>query len=631
MSAGRVVAVVQARMGSTRLSGKVLRDVAGRTILDWVLDRLGQATELDEIVVATSVSSKDDVIEAFCRERSVTCFRGSEDDVLGRFEAAAQAYGADVIVRVNADNPLVDPRFVDVMVNTLRSDGGDYISYRRGDGTPVMLTALSFFTEALSRECLDRAYREIDSMFEREHVTLGIYNRPDEYDVRWIDVPPVCNNESLRLTLDTPEDLTFLETFLESLGEEAITVDAETVVASAIAHPEWLARMSALNNRNPKTSSSASEGQPMSHVPQEPVTRKNQELPPLDPIEIAPGRFIGDEHPCLIIAEVGQNHNGSMEIARELIDNIAFYKADAVKLCKRHIPSELTKAAYDRPYIGPQSFGETYGIHREFLELSKEQYAELKAYAESKDTLFFSTACDMQSVDDLESIGISFYKVASRDLTNLPLIDYMASTGKPIILSRGMDELREIKDAVDTVRKHHNNIVITQCTSRYPTPYDEVNIRAMKMLRREFDVLVGMSDHTIGVMVPVVAAALGAVVVEKHVTLARHMKGTDHACSLEPDGLRRVVRDIRNMEMALGDGLLDVPEDVAAAKAKLARSLVSKVAIPQGTVVTEDMLCLKSPGGGILWRDRGVVVGKAAKRDIPADVTLEADDFADAE
>ena len=260
MSAGRVVAVVQARMGSTRLSGKVLRKVAGRTILDWVLARLAQATSLDEIVVATSVADNDDVIEAFCADRDVTCFRGSEDDVLGRFEAAAEVHAADVIVRVNADNPLVDPRFVDAMVAAMLADGGDYLSYRRGDGKPVMLTALSFFTEAMSRECLDRASREIDSTFEREHVTLGIYNRPDEYDVRWLDVPTICNNESLRFTLDTPEDMAFLETFLQSLGQAALTVDAETVVASAIAQPEWMARMDALNNQNPKTSTSSSEG-----------------------------------------------------------------------------------------------------------------------------------------------------------------------------------------------------------------------------------------------------------------------------------------------------------------------------------------------------------------------------------
>jgi sialic acid synthase SpsE len=347
----------------------------------------------------------------------------------------------------------------------------------------------------------------------------------------------------------------------------------------------------------------------------------------LPSIQVARDRWIGDDQPCFVIAEVGQNHNGEMGIAKELIDNIAFHKADAVKFCKRHIPSEMTRAMYDQPYIGPQSFGDTYGKHREFLELTCDQYRELKQYAEAKNVIFFATACDLQSVRDLEGIGVSLYKVASRDLTNLPLIDELARAGKPIILSCGMDSLVEIKEAVDTVRKHHNEIVLMQCTSSYPTPYQDVNIRAMHSLRREFDVLTGMSDHTVGIMVPVVAAALGACVVEKHVTLARYMKGTDHACSLEPDGLRRIVRDIRNMEVALGTGEKMVPPSITSAKAKLRRSLVSARSIARGIMVTEDMLCLKSPGTGLAWRERGAIVGKKARRDIPADEVLNPADF----
>ena len=362
-------------------------------------------------------------------------------------------------------------------------------------------------------------------------------------------------------------------------------------------------------------------------APRPDTHRKNLDLKPLPAIEITPTRRIGDEEPTFIIAEVGQNHNGSMVIARELIDNIAFHKADSVKFCKRDIPSELTKAAYDQPYYGPQSFGKTYGKHRECLELSKLQYKELQIYAESKGPIFFATACDAKSVEDLEEVGVPLYKVASRDLTNLPLLDVIARTGKPVILSSGMDAMEEIGEALDTVRRHHNKIVLLQCTSSYPTAYREVNIRVMRTLRQEFDVLVGMSDHTVGIMAPVVAAAMGAVVVEKHVTLARHMKGTDHACSLEPDGLRRVVRDIRHMEEAMGDGVKRVTENVAGARRKLCRSLVSKVAIPAGTVLAEEMLCLKSPGGGLLWRERGQVVGKRARRDIPADVTLAEADF----
>ena len=358
------------------------------------------------------------------------------------------------------------------------------------------------------------------------------------------------------------------------------------------------------------------------------ISPKNTEFRPLPSLQVAPTRYIGDDHPCFVIAEVGQNHNGDVAIARQLIDNIAFHRADAVKLCKRHIPSEMTAEMYHRPYHGPQSFGETYGRHREFLELSLQDYRELKAYAEGQGTIFFATACDIQSVDDLEEIGVALYKIASRDLTNLPLIDYVARTGKPILLSCGMDSMEEIKDAVDTVRRHHDQLVLMQCTSSYPTPYEDVNIRAMHTLRREFDVLVGMSDHTIGIMVPVVAAALGAVVVEKHVTLARHMKGTDHACSLEPDGLRRVVRDIRNVELTLGDGIKRIPNTVADARTKLRRSLVARENIPAGTIVTEDLLCLKSPGTGLAWQQRDRVLGKIAKRGIPADALIAEDDLA---
>ncbi|MCE5268680.1 MAG: N-acetylneuraminate synthase family protein [Planctomycetaceae bacterium] len=357
------------------------------------------------------------------------------------------------------------------------------------------------------------------------------------------------------------------------------------------------------------------------------LSPKNGSFKPLPSIQVAPNRWIGDDQPCFIIAEVGQNHNGDISIARELIDNIAFHKADAAKFCKRHIPSEMTKAMYDQPYVGPQSFGETYGKHREFLELSAAQYRDLKTYAEQKGVIFFATACDAQSVADLEEAGVTLYKIASRDLTNLPLLDCVARTGKPIILSCGMDSLEVIKEAIDTVRRRHNDIVLLQCTSSYPTPYEDVNIRVMHTLRKEFDVLTGMSDHTIGIMVPVVAAALGAVVVEKHVTLGRHLKGTDHACSLEPDGLRRVVRDIRNMEMALGTGEKIVPTSIVGAKAKLCRSLVSNRSIPRGTVLTEDMLCLKSPGTGLAWRERNKLLGKRARRDVPENVLLVSEDF----
>lgn len=374
-------------------------------------------------------------------------------------------------------------------------------------------------------------------------------------------------------------------------------------------------------------------------------------------IELTPGRFVGAGQVCFIVAEIGQNHNGRMSFARRLIDGVAECGADAVKFCKRHLPSELTRAAAARPYVGPQSFGATYGAHRQALELSAAQHAELKVYADnvalslrerkgerssngqhfgppvSRDGVtgphslaYFATACDAPSVDELEAIGVPCYKVASRDLANLPLIEHIARTGKPVILSCGMDGLDEISQALDTVRMHHEQVILLQCTSAYPTPDADVNLRALETLRREFDVAVGFSDHSVGSVVSLAAVALGAVLIEKHVTLHRRLRGTDHACSLELPELHDLVSNIRRIEAALGDGVKRVPESVTAARLKLSRAVVSRCEIPRGTRVTEDMLCLKCAGAGLTWFDRKRLIGRVARRDIEIDEALSAAD-----
>lgn len=356
----------------------------------------------------------------------------------------------------------------------------------------------------------------------------------------------------------------------------------------------------------------------------------NTQQPPREAVALAGGRRIGAGEPCFIVAEIGQNHNGCSDLARRLIDGVAGH-ADAVKFCKRHIASDLTREAYERPYTGPNSFGATYGQHREALELAIEQYAELKTYAEQRGLVFFATACDGRSVEELEGIGVELYKVASRDLTNLPLIEHLAGTGKPLILSCGMDALAEIAEAVDVVRQHHERLVLLQCTSAYPTAYQDVNLRVMSQLRERFGVLVGLSDHTPGGTTAVVSAALGAVVVEKHVTLDRSLRGTDHAASLEVDEFAAMAREIRNMELALGDGVKRVPSSVTAARDKLSRVLVSAVPLRRGQRVTEAMVCLKSGGPGLAWRQRSRIVGRMALSDIPADVVLKEADFVSVE
>jgi len=261
------------------------------------------------------------------------------------------------------------------------------------------------------------------------------------------------------------------------------------------------------------------------------------------------------------------------------------------------------------------------------LELSIEQHGELKNYANSKGLIYFSSACDKKSVDEMVSINAPCYKIASRDLTNIPLIEYIAKLNKPIILSTGMATVEDIDDAVKIIEKYHNDYIILHCTSEYPTEYEHVNLKKIKYLKERYKCIVGSSDHTIGIMIPTAAVAIGAKVIEKHITLHRYMKGTDHAGSLEADGIKRVVRDIRNLEKALGIGVFEQNDYIMTAKNKLARSLVSKVKIEKGTVLEESMLILKSPGTGIIWRDRNKVLEKRAKKEINEDMMIKEEYF----
>lgn len=343
-------------------------------------------------------------------------------------------------------------------------------------------------------------------------------------------------------------------------------------------------------------------------------------------IHLPNGRIIGDRQPCYIVAELGQNHQGDTYTATRLMKAAAEAGVDAVKFCKRDIHSELTREAYNAPYTGNNSFGRTYGEHREALELSPAEYRHLadRVRYNEWDFILFATACDARSVDDLEvAIDPPLYKVASRDLDNLPLLSHIARLGKPIILSAGMARGDDIPAALNTIRRYHDKIVLMVCTSEYPTPNEHVGLWRVQDWRKRYDVLVGMSDHTPGIVAAQAAATLGACVVEKHLTLSRAMKGTDHAASLEPEGMERLVRNIRITEQMMR--VMD-PTQIEEMRAKLGRSLVTRRPIAAGAVIAESDLCLKSPGNGIGWHERGKIVGRMARRALPADVTVYESD-----
>jgi sialic acid synthase len=337
--------------------------------------------------------------------------------------------------------------------------------------------------------------------------------------------------------------------------------------------------------------------------------------------------LIGDDHPTFVIAEAGINHQGDIAIARQLIDVAAEAQADAVKFQKRDLQRILTSAGLAMPYQNRNSFGDTYGEHKRALELGWEEYTNLKEYAEAQGLIFLASAWDEESVDFLEKLGVVAHKLASADLTNKPLLAHVAQTGKPLILSTGMSELWEVDEAVALVRQYHDNFVLLQCTSTYPSDFAQINLRVMPMYQQRYSCLVGFSGHEKGIAVSSAAVALGACVLERHFTLDRTMKGGDHAASLEPLGLGKLVRDVRAIELALGDGQKVIYAEEQPVRQKLAKSVVTAVDIPAGTTLTRAMLTTKGPGTGISAGKLDSLIGHTTQRDLPADVVIQPADI----
>lgn len=342
---------------------------------------------------------------------------------------------------------------------------------------------------------------------------------------------------------------------------------------------------------------------------------------PLTTVEIA-GRPIGAGHPCYVIAEAGVNHNGDPALAKRLIDIAADAGADAVKFQKRTISEILIAEALRQPYTVPTALGATYGEHREKLELSADDFAMLKAHADARGITMLASAWDIPSVDFLDELGIPAFKIASADCTNLPLVEYVARRGKPVILSTGMSELSEVDEAVATIRRHNDQLVVLQCTSTYPCDNDQINLRVIQTYRERYGCVVGYSGHERGLAPTEAAVALGASVVERHFTIDRTMIGPDHAASLEPTGLQRLIRNIRNIEKALGSPEKRMLDGERKVRDRLAKSIVARRDIPAGATITADMLGVKGPGTGLKPSVLPLLVGVVAESPIRADTLV---------
>ncbi len=331
-----------------------------------------------------------------------------------------------------------------------------------------------------------------------------------------------------------------------------------------------------------------------------------------------------------IIGEIGQNHNGSVDIAKLIVELVSrpieeelfglkLRPMDAVKLTKRDLNQELTISQMNSEYKNKHSFGKTYGEHRAFLELSDEEHLEVYKHAKLNGLDFVETLCAIGCLSLLKLFTPDYLKIASRDLTNIPLLTALAETKIPIILSTGMGGKKELDEALEIITKYHSEISILHCVSQYPTKPENLNLKTINYLKNNYsNYKIGFSDHTVGISAPTVAVGMGAEIIEKHITIDRRMKGTDQAGSLGPDGVARMVRDIRIAELWLGKEDLFIDENVAIAKKKLERSIATKTEIKKGQIITEEQIHLLSPGDGYKWNDRHEVIGKIASCDIVA-------------
>ena len=327
-----------------------------------------------------------------------------------------------------------------------------------------------------------------------------------------------------------------------------------------------------------------------------------------------------------IIAEAGINHNGSLDMAKKLVDAAADAGADAVKFQTFKTENMVTKYAKKAKYQES-----TTGVGSQFqmlkkLELTFADHKILHEYCKKKSIAFLSTPFDKESVELLEKLNIPLYKISSGDLTNLPLLDYIARLKKPMVVSTGMGSLGEVENAISTIQAAGNfDITLLHCTSNYPTMFKDVNLNAMNTLSSAFKLPVGYSDHTLGIEVAIAAVAMGAVIIEKHFTLDHTLEGPDHKASLEPLALKQMVQSIRNIESCLGDGVKKCRQNEKNTRDVARKSIVAGSAIKKGDIITIDKLAFKRPGFGISPEFLNMIVGKAARCDIDLDelITFE--------
>jgi sialic acid synthase len=343
---------------------------------------------------------------------------------------------------------------------------------------------------------------------------------------------------------------------------------------------------------------------------------------------VVDGRVITRDGSAYVIAEIGHNHQGDLEKAKALVRSARECGADAVKLQKRDNGRLYTRELYDSPYDNEHSFGRTYGEHREALELTAADWLELREFSREEGITLFGTVFDEASADFLAELDMPAFKIASGDLTNTPLLRHVAKLGRPLFMSTGGGTMEDVERAVETVLALNEQLCVMQCTASYPCEVEELNLGVIETYRERFpELVVGLSDHQSGIAMSVVGYLLGARVIEKHFTLNHAWKGSDHAFSLMPEGMRRLVRDLHRVPDALGDGVKRPLRSEERPLEKMGKKLVAARSLPAGHVLAAGDLVAKSPAdGGLRPYELDDLLGRTLVRPLAEDDAIAADD-----
>lgn len=523
-------------MSSVRLPGKGLRKLDNKSLLAHLADSLKKIAEVDEVVLATTQEHCDDILEEWAIDSGLSLFRGSKEDVLARFYMLAKQFEADIIIRANGDSPLIDKSLVTLSIKQLVNHKLDFVTGK----TKYTHLPPGLAPEVLTFEALERLHKLAKSSADREHVTSYIFSHPSEF--RWqpllhqnTQAPPVP------LTIDNEEDLDKLKE-VHKMTQEG---DLEPL-------------LSVLRGIGKKTPS----------------------------IQLGV-RLLEKNKPAYCIAEIGLNHNGDIDLAKQLFKEASASGADAVKL-QTFCADELMLTSDPRLEA------------MRALELAERSVIELQEYATELGIDFLSTPFDERSIDFLNELQVPAFKIASCDLNNHPLLEYAATKGRPLLLSTGYSSWQEIDRSYRLLESLEVPFALLHCSSAYPSDFSDMNLCTLQALSEAFHVPIGLSDHSLDIdLVPVVARAMGAVIFEKHFTIDQGLPGFDHAISATGEMFASMVRRIRDVEKTLGELRKGAFSKELLKKEKARRSLYWRQDLNAGTLVTRDLIKIARPEKGL--------------------------------